>query len=218
MALKKWISAALVLGLVFSLAGCRFDEEEEQECASKRELYTMGMDLIGTMEEMVESEEYAQLLGTAGMHTAIEQVSDCDLDAPLAVYEITPPEPEKLIKQMADNDFQEVWEDMSPALQEQVKNRFSFSTLVTAHNGRMGSSYMAFCATYTASQKMPQLTVDEAKVFVYVFEDGINVVVTFGETGYANGQFLFLEGLDDPDDAEDTFREMKCKVERINIP
>lgn len=218
MTLKKWMSAALILCLVFSLAGCRFDEDEEQERSSKRELYTMGMDLIGTMEEMVESEEYAQLLGTSGMNAVIEQVSDCALDEPLVVYEITPPEPEKLIKQMADDDFQDAWEDMSPALQEQVKKRFTFSTLVTACNGRMGSSYMAFCATYVASEAPRDLLVDETRVFVYVFDNGINVVVTFGETGQANGQFLFLEGLDDPDDAEDTFREMKCKVERINIP
>lgn len=214
----KHLRIAVVVSLVaLVLVGCHAEEDtDRKKLTNDRQLYSMGLDVISVMDEMMQSDSYGEIMGASGVQDTLEMVDTNDYDSPLAVYSITMPDTEELLKLAINNDM-DLWQDLSEKLKEQVENRVSFSVLVSLLNGRSGSKNIAFSSLYMAFVKNEKLKLKETKIFLYVFEEGTPIVVTFSESGTIQGQFLFLENVKTLSDVREVFEAFDCSVSRVDI-
>jgi len=198
------------------LPACGSKHKDEKELSSQAELYDTGMELISTMDEMLKSEEYKALFVSGnGLDSVIDTVNTDDYGSPVAVYRISMPEEKKLLKTMGYSDS---WNKLSDNLKEQVKNRLSFSSIATIINGTFGGSEkLAFSSAFIASDKLDTLTLEEPTTFLYIFEKGTPIAITFNEYGAVTGQFIFIEDTDTLSKVKSIFRHYNCTVSEVDF-
>ena len=214
---KSLLSIILALAFIATLlCGCHDKstiekKESNKSTASEKELYNLGMDVVELMIEMVESDDYAELMGmTDHISTVREEVLYSDYSEPVKVYSITLPDIEKIIPK----EGREQWDNLSDNLKEQVKIRFSGATIANIMNGAYGVDSLAFAATYQASKKTDEIDLEEPLYYLYTFEDAPSILVTFsGKNAY--GYFLFLENAEDYSEVKKAFRAQKCTINKI---
>jgi len=182
-------------------------------CGSTAEsdLLDTGREMVAVMKEMLGSEAYAAMLGATTLGDLQEQVDTHDYDSPVAVYRIDPPDAETLLTYVGGTDATEHWGDLSDTLKEQLKNRLSFSNIISVLNGRAGSKQVAFASLYLATKQDASLKVERSVVYLFTFEEGTPIAVTFNE-GSVSGQFLFLEAEEIPAALE----AFNCNVSKIS--
>ena len=207
--LVLFCSALLVLCLIPTLTSCK-DEQSDTN------LYTLGIKVIRTMEEMVASDDYSEIMGGSAMSSVLDEVRECNFTRPVAVYSITPPSSDKLLELTIGSSLSKY--DLSENLIKQLENRVSFSTILTYFNAQMmGSSYLAFSSVYQAIIKDNGIIFDTPVIYMYVFEDAPSIFITFANKT-AVGQFCFTgEDTISPEEIKKTF-EMYCTMEAIPIP
>ena len=213
--MKKCILCLLAFSLLLSLSACK--EADEADYASEKELYEEGLFLIETMSEMIQSEEYLKIYSAdQNMSSLAESIDTGDYDNPIAIYRIEMPTTEEYFESFSDSG-KELWEELSPALQKQVENRITFATIASQINGQKGSTPLAFSSIFIASEKNSDLILEEDTVFLYVFDEGTPISVTFTESGAMQGQFVFVEDIENLSDAKTAFKQYKCSVHRVDI-
>ena len=210
---------AIILCCTFVLlAGCTssMHEEDDRSLSDDTELYRAGLDLISVMDEMIRSEEYAELMGINDLYEPVwGKVNTGDYDSPVAVYKILPPKFSDMLK-VAGEDATDSWDKLSHNVKKQVENRMSFSSIFSSsYNGRVGADCLALSVAYQASDRNDDIFVEEESYLLYVFEEGTPVLVTFTEYGSIRGTFLFLENTDDLDEIKSSFKEFNCSVIKI---
>lgn len=211
--MKKIALLFSLIYLMLTLSGCgTFVKKDSQNI----DLYHAGLDMISTMEEMIQSEEYADIMGFIGEDELLEMVDTNDYDSPIAVYCISMPEITDLLK-IADDFVTDQWNRLSDNLKEQIEKRLSFSTIVSMINTHKGSKILAFSSCYIAFGENENIKVDDTKIYLYVFEEGIPIAITFSESGSIIAQFVFLEDIDTLSNARDAFEEYGCSVIKIDI-
>ena len=211
--MKRIALCLLSLCLLLSLTAC-------QKQTSDKELMSLGMDLIATMNEMVHSEDYQALLSintteaekTAGV-IRIEEGA-----APTAVYRITKPSEEQLLRQTLYIDTEEGgrWSRLSDNLKEQIMNKASFGLMLSRLNSyHGGTTKLAAASLYQATDRNEDLVLDEDLLLLYTFADGTPIAVIFEKDGSIYGQFLFLEEDDSADFVRQVFEAVGCTVTQI---
>ena len=211
--MKKF--ALIFLSLCFLLQFTACGEIVKNEVSSK-ELYTIGTDLISVMNEMIQSEDYADIIGANDVEALIETVDTNDYASPVAVYCVSLPDITELFE-ITGNDDMNQWNNLSGNLQRQIENRVSFSTIVNIINSQQGSQKITFSSLYTAFDKNENIKVDETTIYLYVFEEGTPIVITFSEDGGVSGQFVFLEDIDTLSNVRTALEEYKCTVTEVDI-
>jgi hypothetical protein len=167
------------------------------------------------MDEMIRNEAYVEIMGGGSLvYDMVEEFRDYEYSSPTAVYCISPPQVTDMLRFTGTGDTGEAWNMLSDNLKEQLEYRVSFNTVISALNSKKGSSIMAYAALYTAMDKDESVRVNEPTVFLYVFEKGIPVAVTFDEGGRMQGQFVFL---DDVNNLSSLFAQLNCSVTQINL-
>lgn len=221
MKVSRWI--IMLCCVVFLLAGCSLGEDKDSDRSSAarrstdKELYKMGLELISVMDEMLNDETYLELMGSSRyMEDALEKANTRDYDYPVAVYAISMPEITVLLEEVYGFD-RETWDSMSSNLRTQVENRFSFAMLASQINGLRGTDEIAFSTICTAVDYNKKLNVKEDITFLYIFEEGIPIAVSFSERGSIQGQFLFLEDVETLSDVREAFEDVGCSVKKVDI-
>ena len=109
---------------------------------------------------------------------------------------------------------------MSDTLKEYVTSRAQ-ATVATQINAAGGASMIAASSVCTAGKTFVNKELKENTVYLYTFESGTPVMVSFlvGEDGAvsASGSFIFNEDFktDTEEDMEQFFSEFGVEVERI---
>jgi hypothetical protein len=139
-----------------------------------------------------------------------------DYDSPVAVYRITLPKSDKFVKITGSFD-EDRWNSLSPNLQKQIEHRFTFSAIANIINSAYGSTNLAFSSLYTAYEENKSINIKRTTVFLYIFEEGTPIAVTFSKSGGVNGQFVFLDGIESLSDVRTVFEPLDCSVKKVDI-
>ncbi|MBR4868298.1 MAG: hypothetical protein IKU10_03995, partial [Clostridia bacterium] len=203
-----------VVCIVLSLSACGTSVKKDSQDI---DLYHTGLDMISIMEEMIQSEEYADIIGANDVEELLAAVDTNDYDSPIAVYSISMPEITDLLKIAADEDGEQ-WNRLSDNLKKQIEDRLSFSTIVNMINDQQGGAkIISFSSIYTAFDKNKNIKVDDTTVYLYVFAEGTPIAITFSESGGVNGQFVFLEDIDTLSKARTAFEKYQCTVTKVDV-
>ena len=211
--MKKIILFSLALLFLFSVSACATPEYKE---STERELYKIGLELISVMDEMLGSKEYAEIMASGSVDQVVDSVDTNDYDSPVAVYRITLPKSDKFVKITGSFD-EDRWNSLSPNLQKQIEHRFTFSAIANIINSAYGSTNLAFSSLYTAYEENKSINIKRTTVFLYIFEEGTPIAVTFSKSGGVNGQFVFLDGIESLSDVRTVFEPLDCSVKRVDI-
>ena len=189
MNMKKWICALLSAVLLFCTTCAACSETAEPD------YYHIGLEVTGLMSDIANSEAYLSLFFMPETFSGIRtSVNTYDYGHPVAVYSIRLNDPMTILEEQTfvnNPKNKEIWDSLSPALQDQVLQQFNLQALCSVINGRLGSSYVAFSSIAIASVRNEALTAEDPSYYLYLFERGTPVLVTF-KYHTASGQFLFI--------------------------
>jgi hypothetical protein len=156
---------------------------------NSRSLTEYGEDVISLMTEMLESEEYKSMYDLPSEYDdEINMLREGNYSESIAVYEILVPEDE-LLDVVLDIDK----EDLSKELYEYLCSS-AYSSFATLINRISGSNSMVLSSAFTASKNYVSKDIDENKIYLFVFENGYPIAVTFVANGegavHAVGHFI----------------------------
>lgn len=223
---KKLISLLISVCMLFALVGCNNIEhssngehESNNEFSSEKDLYNIGLEITKIMNDMVRSEEYASFLnGDRNFPDVIDVVNTNDYDSPTSVYSIEMSNSKDLLlEKLLTDEEKAAWNNLPNNLRKQFENKISFSSIISVINGQNGSQKIHFSSSYIAFEKFESLNIKEKMIYLYVFEKGTPIVVTFSESGYAQGQFLFLNTDNNLSEIRNAFEPYQCSVQRVDI-
>ncbi|MBQ7776954.1 MAG: hypothetical protein IJ379_13645 [Lachnospiraceae bacterium] len=205
---EKFLSCILICTLILSLAGCQAKENSTENSVSNdtptqnsatesspstdKSLYQHGMDIVALMDEMLRSEIYlSTMTGSSEIQAKAEEIARGNYSSPKTVYEITPPTFNKLLALLEEEIAG--MDQLSPALQENLNNR-STSAFLTQLNAMNGTTSLATVSVFTGSKTFVSGMLTENLIYLYTFEEGYPIAVTFtkGEGGAVAASGLFL--------------------------
>ncbi|MBO5354271.1 MAG: hypothetical protein J6A77_13340 [Lachnospiraceae bacterium] len=188
MKIRKTISTVLMLLMVMSFCACAETKGEVTE----KTLYEHGMDVVALMAEAAGSEEYAGIYtGSPELMEIIKNVGEGDYSAPKAVYAVSVSE-----EAVSGLLGMENLDGYSAALKETLLSR-AVGSLIAQINGYAGVNNLAVSSVLTLGKSFVDNGLKENVIYVYTFENGFPVAVTFtvGENGAvsAGGNFVMYE-------------------------
>ena len=93
---------------------------------------------------------------------------------------------------MADDpDVIAFWDSLPDRLQEQVLLRMGVQTFIARLNSMSGAEYISFASAANAVLRKEELTGEKAVYYLYIFEKGTPVLVSFGYHSAA-ASFVFI--------------------------
>ena len=149
-------------------------------CSNKpASLSDRGQQVVSLMDEMIKSEEYAKAYASfAGTEKLLEELRSHDRSNPTAVYELSVPL-ENLLPASVDTD------KMSDALADYLRGStyVSFASKLQIKGGY--SEALSLVSMYAAQITFTESGLKEETVYLYVFEEGYPITVSFipGEDG-----------------------------------
>ena len=189
MHIRKMISFLLSAILLFCSTGNALCEEANPD-------YTrVGLKVTGLMSEIVDSTDFLDMFISPNLYGKVrEEVNTHDYDRPLAVYTIKS-DPQMLLENLllSDAKTKKTFESLSPTLQDQLLRRISIQSVCSLVNGRAGSEYIAFFSVATAVILDDSLDGEKGCSYLFIFEKGIPILVSFGYH-VATGSFLYIPG------------------------
>ena len=208
--MRKFSIVILACLLILTMTACgqsrNFDNEEA--------LFDLGIEVTKTMQEMVYSDEYISLYSAVEFEDEIVKFQATDYDSPIAVYSVEIPNAKDVLSKLGSENIDD-YDKLSDNLKEQLEHRVSFSSIVSSINAQSGTNTMALCSLLTATKYDKDVELDKSIAYLYVFEEGIPIAVTFTKSGYANGQFLLLNDSNSYEDISENFNRYSCKVDKI---
>ena len=152
-----------------------------------RSLLECGEDIVSLMAEMIESEEYKSLYNLpVAYEDQVNRLLEGNYSKSIAVYEILISEDELLDKTIDK-------EGLSKELYEYVCSS-AYVSFASRINQTSGVEAMSVSAVFTAQKTYANKNIDSSKIYLYVFEKGCPVAVTFvsdgGDALRAVGHFI----------------------------
>lgn len=178
------LAAALLL---FTVCGA-FGE------AAEPDYYRIGLKVTALMSEITDSEAYLSIFTRPEYFREVrEKVNTHDYDSPVAVYSVTMSDPKAFLEEMFrdEEEARELWDSLSPALQDQLLMRIGIQTLSPIVNARAGSEYLSFFNAATVLIQDEGLTAENSCVYLYLFKEGVPILVSFGYRA-ASGTFFYI--------------------------
>ena len=174
MNIKKRICILITAALFLFTACGAFGE------AAEPDYYRIGLKVTALMSEMMDSEAFLSILTRPEYFSEVlGKVNTHDYDRPVAVYSVTMSDPMAFLEWMFrdEEEVRELWDSLSPALQEQLLMRIGIQTLGPLFNSRAGSEYLSLFNVATAVIQDEGLTAQKSCVYLYVFEEGVPILV-----------------------------------------
>ena len=187
------------------LASCKKDKAEKTA-----NLYESGIETALVVEEMAKSEIYKEYIG---VDYDITNVLAEDYRAPISVYSISSPAFEEFFQAVEAGDLEEKWDSLPDSIKEQIEGKFNlFNWIISKY---AGTQEFAISNLFQASLRFDG-KIDEKIAYVYVYETGTPIVVTFTpicDHGYsAMGCFLFGVDCTSMEKIEEVFKPYQCEV------
>ncbi len=208
--MKKFSIVIFAFLLALFMTACGKSHNSHNEEA----LFDLGIEVTKTMQEMVYSDAYISLYTAIEFEDEIVKFQATDYDSPIAVYSVEIPRAKDVLSKLGSENIEE-YDKLSDNLKEQLDHRVSFSSIISSINAQRGTNTMALCSLLTATKYDKDIGLDENIAYLYVFEKGIPIVVTFTNSGYANGQFLLLSDSKSYEDISEIFNKYSCEVDKI---
>ena len=177
--MKKFSVVSLILCAILVFSACRKENYPTFE--------EKGMEIIGIMEDMINSEEYLEIYGIRDEEVLelIENAAEGDYSEAEHVYEL---KFDNLVDDMVDN-----YNELPRSLKEMMKNR-AYGAYISSLNSVVGSTPLVAASMTTASSVFAT-DKDENTIYIYTFEEGLPIAVAFvvNDEGIcsASGTFLF---------------------------
>ena len=154
---------------------------------ASKSLTACGEDVISLMTEMLESDDYQSLFNLpAAYDEQINKLCEGNYSKSIAVYELFISEEEVLGKTI-DKDA------LSEELYAYICSS-AYGSFVSRINQASGLEAMAVSTVFTAQKTYASKDIDANKIYLYVFENGCPIAVSFVTTGEdalrANGRFI----------------------------
>ena len=208
--MKKFSIVIFAFLLVLAMTACGKSHNSHYEEA----LIDLGIEVTKTMQEMVYSDEYISLYTAIEFEDEIVKFQAMDYDSPIAVYSVEIPNAKDILSKLGIENIEE-YDKLSDNLKEQLDHKVSFSSIISSINAQSGTNTMALCSLLTATKDDKDVELDKSIAYLYVFEKGIPIAVTFTKSGYANGQFLILNDSNSYEDISEIFNTYSCEVDKI---
>lgn len=208
--MKKFSIVIFAFLLVLAMTACGKSHNSHYEEA----LFDLGIEVTKTMQEMVYSDEYISLYTAIEFEDEIVKFQAMDYDSPIAVYSVEIPNAKDILSKLGIENIEE-YDKLSDNLKEQLDHKVSFSSIISSINAQSGTNTMALCSLLTATKDDKDVELDKSIAYLYVFEKGIPIAVTFTKSGYANGQFLLLNDSNSYEDISEIFNTYSCEVDKI---
>lgn len=208
--MKKISIVIFAFLLTFAMTACGKSHNSYNEEA----LFDLGIEVTKTMQEMVYSDEYISFYTSIEFEDEIVKFQATDYNSPIAVYSVEIPSAKELLSKLGSENIDD-YDKLSETLKEQFDYRVTFSSIISLINAQRGTNTMALCSLLTAIKHDKDIELDKSVVYLYVFEKGVPIAVTFTESGYANGQFLVLSDSKSYEDISEIFNKYSCKIDKI---
>lgn len=205
--MKKFSIVIFAFLMALAMTACGKSHNEEA-------LFDLGIEVTKTLQEMIYSDEYISLYTAIEFEDEIEKFQATDYDSPIAVYSVEIPNAKDVLSKLGSENIDD-YDKLSDNLKEQLDHRVSFSSIISSINVQSGTNTMALCSLLTATKYDEDVELDKSIAYLYIFEEGIPIAVTFTESGYANGQFLLLNDSNSYEDIIEIFNRYSCKVDKI---
>ena len=185
-------------------------------------LYSQGLEMAGLLEEMVNSEQYLDLMSTAeSVRAVLEPLEGQDFSRPESVYRVT--FSQEVLASLASEGAVDL-EEFSRPLRKFVLHRMQNSVL-SMLNSRAGAETLAAASICTVSQTYEVENIPENAIFFYFYPDACPVMVSFHNgtaSLQANAAFLLSGALEEGSAGalEELFQEFGegVTVEELEIP
>lgn len=196
---RKLFTILLVCSLLMTLFA---------SCKSNADVFiSYGEDVISLMAEMLENEEYASMYGLSDRYNeTLDKLRQGDYSEFSSVYELSIPE-EELIEKLDINE-----KDFSKDLYQYLCAS-SYGSFASRVNMEANVEAISVSSAFAAQKIFVDQKVDENKTYLFVFEKGCPIVVSFiteddGAFRVA-GQFIINDRF--VTDDEDSIQE-SCKA------
>ena len=186
--MKRVICALLAVLMLASFAGCGKAENSKSPCAQ-------GIEVITMMTEMSENEQYLDALsGSQELKNQVLHIGTKTPEAPEIVYEVKVDE-DAVLQMLNLSDLEGFSED----LQNNLRSRI-YSMIASQINATEGVTALAASSACTASKAFLNDQMSDNTLFLYLYEDGAPVLVSFTTNGdgivSVTGSFLFKDTSD----------------------
>ena len=208
--MKKGAALATSVLMVFSLYACGKEMKEAEE----KSLYDQGLDVIGIMGEMTQSDEYVSIVtGNGELQAMIRDIGAGNHDTPQKVYSISVSK-DSLSALIGLGSLDEISQEFRGFLDQRM-----VGSLMSIINARGGAEVLAAVNACAVQKTFVNTDAEEPVIYLYTFADAVPAAVTFtvGEdhSVAANGIFIAYEGFscDSAEDIKDFFEEMGIEAE-----
>lgn len=209
--MKKFRVIVSSVMVIFSVTACGGEKASD----NKADLLELGLEVAEIMQEMVYSDEYISAFTNSEYAEEIERFRADDYDSPTAVYSVEMTSVKDTLLLLGYGDDAD-YDKLSGNLKEQLNYKVSFSTVVGALNVKNGGiETIALCSALTAIKYDKDIELNGEIAYIYVFEKGVPIAVTFDESGRAYGSFILLGDNKSYEDISKTFEKYYCTVEKI---
>lgn len=181
--MRKLKSFCMLLAALVLLTACGQNTPQPS-------LYDRGMETIALLDEAIRCEAYLDMLSASeNLRVYIDDAASGDYSTPAAVYAVSFAADPLLLEP-------EVSSDLPEALSDLVRHRM-IATVTTQINAYGGMEFLAASSMCTVGKTFVSTDFAEDIIYLYVFEQGVPVAVTFtgGEdhTVSASASFLFSD-------------------------
>ena len=213
---RRVFELAMTFVLVLSLCACG---DQSGNTTTNKTLLEHGLDVIATMDEMADSDEYISFYsGNKEMAEIVKEIGKGDHSAPVAVYKITVDE-----KAMGAWDMLSGLEGLSENLKTAMRQKAFGAALITQINAQNGATTLAATTICTAGKTFVSTEGDGDAIYLYVYENACPAAVSFvrGEDNSvsASGTFILNDGFDasSHESLEAFFGEAGAVIEEIPL-
>ena len=156
--------------------------------------YREGLNVTKLMGEMLKSDDYAALVGGDYFSSSDQRktLASYDFSSPLRVYSLRVPDRDEFIRHLVSSGTSgnmQYWNQLPASLQAQLKDRYTVASLPSLINSHSGSETLALASLYIAVYRTDRLKGVDELYYLYVFDQGVCVLVTFSN-GSATGQLM----------------------------
>ena len=216
---KSMIALTMAFALVLTLCACG---GQNGNTTSSKTLLEHGLDVIATMDEMADSDEYINFYtASKEMAEIVKDIGKGDHSTPTAVYKIT------IAKEAMDAmdawDMLSGLEGLSESLKTAMRQKAFGAALITQINAQNGATTLAATTVCSAGKTFVSTEEDGDAIYLYVYENACPAAVSFvrGEDNSvsASGTFILNDGFDasSPESLQEFFGETGAVVENVPI-
>ena len=186
------------------------------------DFYENGLKITNILDQMVRNRNFLDLFMASAdnMELLDKTFNTGDYDKPVAVYRLNQVNMESWIKSMMADAELDLFNSLSPDLQEQLLVRTKGTSYIASIiNAQQGVNIISLTSALQAQLDMPGLEPETTESYLFVYEKGVPVLVSLG-WHHAAGMFLVLseEETKSMETIQALLRPYGLEISQVDIP